>query len=45
MKLMAQNINNKLYVGSIIAATANPETGQNPSFGQLMKEIYLRTLK
>ncbi len=23
------------YVGSIIAATQNPETGQNPSFGQL----------
>lgn len=30
-------INNKFktYVGSLIAATANPETGQNPSFGQL----------
>lgn len=25
----------KQYVGSIIAATSNPETGQNPSFGQL----------
>lgn len=27
----------KQYVGSIIAATSNPETGQNPSFGQLMQ--------
>lgn len=27
----------KQYVGSIIAATANPETGQNPTFGQLMQ--------
>lgn len=25
----------KQYVGSIIAATSNPETGQNPQFGQL----------
>jgi len=25
----------KQYVGSIIAATQNPETGQNPQFGQL----------
>lgn len=25
------------YVGSIIAATSNPETGQNPQFGQLMQ--------
>ena len=25
----------KQYVGSIIASTTNPETGQNPSFGQL----------
>lgn len=25
----------KQYVGSIIAATPNPETGQNPQFGQL----------
>lgn len=25
------------YVGSIIAATPNPETGQNPQFGQLMQ--------
>lgn len=25
----------KQYVGSIIAATRNPETGENPSFGQL----------
>lgn len=25
----------KQYVGSIIAATANPETGEKPSFGQL----------
>lgn len=30
-------INNKFaqYVGSIIAATANPETGEKPTFGQL----------
>lgn len=27
----------KQYVGSIIAATSNPETGQNPTFGQLMQ--------
>lgn len=27
----------KQYVGSIIAATPNPETGQNPQFGQLMQ--------
>lgn len=27
----------KQYVGSIIAATVNPETGQNPTFGQLMQ--------
>ena len=27
----------KQYVGSIIAATSNPETGQNPQFGQLMQ--------
>lgn len=27
----------KQYVGSIIAATSNPETGQNPSFGQLIQ--------
>ena len=25
------------YIGSIIAATPNPETGQNPQFGQLMQ--------
>mgnify|MGYP002672897729 FL=1 len=25
----------KQYMGSIIAATANPETGENPAFGQL----------
>ncbi len=25
----------KQYVGSIIAATSNPETGENPAFGQL----------
>ena len=25
----------KQYVGSILASTANPETGENPSFGQL----------
>lgn len=25
----------KQYIGSIITATANPETGQNPTFGQL----------
>ena len=25
------------YVGSILAATTNPETGQNPSFGQLQQ--------
>lgn len=25
----------KQYVGSIIASTSNPETGQNPAFGQL----------
>lgn len=30
-------VNNKFknYVGSVLAATANPETGQNPQFGQL----------
>ena len=27
----------KQYIGSIIAATTNPETGQNPQFGQLMQ--------
>lgn len=27
----------KQYVGSIIAATTNPETGEKPSFGQLMQ--------
>ncbi|MBQ1960690.1 MAG: phage portal protein [Akkermansia sp.] len=27
----------KQYVGSILAATSNPETGQNPTFGQLMQ--------
>lgn len=27
----------KTYVGSIIAATTNPETGEKPSFGQLMQ--------
>ena len=32
-----QIVDNKFrqYVGSIIASTSNPETGQNPSFGQL----------
>lgn len=32
-------INNKFrqYVGSIIAATTNPETGEKPSFGQLQQ--------
>lgn len=32
-------INNKFkqYVGSIIASTTNPETGEKPSFGQLMQ--------
>ena len=30
-------VNNKFkaYVGSLLAATTNPETGQNPNFGQL----------
>lgn len=34
-----QLINNKFkqYVGSIIASTTNPETGEKPSFGQLMQ--------
>lgn len=34
-----QIINNKFkqYVGSIIAATPNPETGEKPSFGQLQQ--------
>lgn len=27
----------KQYVGSIIASTSNPETGQNPQFGQLQQ--------
>lgn len=27
----------KQYVGSLIAATTNPETGQNPQFGQLQQ--------
>ena len=27
----------KQYVGSIITSTANPETGENPQFGQLMQ--------
>lgn len=27
----------KQYVGSIIASTSNPETGQNPTFGQLQQ--------
>lgn len=27
----------KQYVGSILAATTNPETGQNPTFGQLQQ--------
>ena len=27
----------KQYVGSILAATTNPETGEKPSFGQLMQ--------
>ena len=27
----------KQYVGSVIAATSNPETGQNPQFGQLQQ--------
>ena len=25
----------KTYVGSLLAATSNPETGENPLFGQL----------
>lgn len=34
-----QVINNKFkqYVGSIIASTSNPETGEKPSFGQLQQ--------
>lgn len=27
----------KQYIGSILAATANPDTGEKPSFGQLMQ--------
>ena len=31
------NDNFKQYVGSILAATSNPETGEKPSFGQLQQ--------